>query len=169
MRATNKMVQNRYGGLRRFFEAMHEQSDNTAATPQSRSRSSLERFFAEVAQFRSIIAAPREPKVIEVQVNSIRLTSFLDYFGPLSKRLQKRGEFISVWELSGLKRNELRNALVLAWLFSPNQTHGRGSAIFQAFIHRLVELAEHHQETFPLPTQIIGSYSSLRKRILSAT
>ena len=151
--ATNK---NRIERLHRFFEAMHALSDQAAS--ENKNRSSLKHFFAEFAQFKSIIAAkPEQKTIIESQVSPVRFNEFIEHFGPLSQQLRKAGEFIDVWEISGLKRIELRNASVLAWLFNPNQTHGRGSAIFQTFIRRLAEL---HQEQFPLPMEFIGSYSA---------
>jgi hypothetical protein len=123
-------TKNRVERLHRFFEAMHKLSDHRAAKPEQKA-------------------------IIESQVNPARFTEFIERFGSLSQQLLKAGECIDVWELSGLKRNEQRNVSVLAWLFSPNQTHGRGSNIFKAFLRRLTK----HQETSRLPKEIIDSYS----------
>lgn len=47
-----------------------------------------------------------------------------------------RGDFLEVWQVAGLKRNELRNASVLAWLLNPRESHGRGDAILRALLDR---------------------------------
>lgn len=43
---------------------------------------------------------------------------------------------LNVWSVAGLKRDERRNAAVLAWLLSPNGSHGFGAAILQALFDR---------------------------------
>src|ERR1700720_1081609 len=111
IRVADPMTQSRIERLRRFFEAMHKLCDH--ATSENRNRSSLDRFFAELAQFKSIIGAkPEQKAIIESQVNPTRFTEFIKGFGRLSQQLRKTGEFIDVWEISGLKRIELRNASV---------------------------------------------------------
>jgi hypothetical protein len=44
------------------------------------------------------------------------------------------GEFLQVWSIAGLKRNELRNAAVLAWLIDPHGSHGHGPAILRGLL-----------------------------------
>jgi hypothetical protein len=52
-----------------------------------------------------------------------------------------RGDFLDVWQVAGLKRNELRNAAILAWLLNPRGSHGRRDAILRAVLNRAAVVA----------------------------
>ncbi len=41
---------------------------------------------------------------------------------------------LNVWSVAGLKRDELRNAAVLAWFLNPQESHGLGPAFLTAFL-----------------------------------
>jgi hypothetical protein len=41
---------------------------------------------------------------------------------------------LNVWATAGLKRDELRNAAVLAWFLDPRASHGLGPAFLAAFL-----------------------------------
>ena len=120
---------------------------------EENSRRSLERFIAEFARLKQ--TEPPRPKMVE-SVDVSRFEGFIGTLGSLAQELRMRGDFIDVWEIAGLKRNELRTAAVLAWLFDPKQTHGRGTSIFVAFIRRL---AQNSKGSFPLPASICGNYA----------
>lgn len=63
-------------------------------------------------------------------------------FGPLSAALKdarQQGEILNVWTIAGLRRDEVRNARVLAAMFSPAESADRGSAFLEAFLDRIVD------------------------------
>jgi hypothetical protein len=51
--------------------------------------------------------------------------------------MQREGEFVDIWSVAGLKRDELRHASVLAWFLDPNASHGFEHEIFHAWMSRL--------------------------------
>jgi len=57
------------------------------------------------------------------------LNTFVSGFVPAIKKLQETGVLANVWEVAGLKHNEVRISSVLNWFLSPNATHGQGSQI----------------------------------------
>lgn len=46
----------------------------------------------------------------------------------------KYGFFCDPWAVAGLRRDEVRNAKVLAWFLSPRGTHGMGGQIYKYFL-----------------------------------
>ena len=140
--------------LRQLFGAIHNLSESSGQEPSR--AASLEVFLTELARLHRAIPSRIEPNPAEAPLRSTGLKTFVRAFGPLVHDLRTRGEFINVWEVAGLRKIETRNAAVLSWLFDANQTHGRGSSIFLAFIRRL---AKQHEAVFPLPTDISGGYS----------
>ncbi|MBV8686826.1 MAG: PD-(D/E)XK nuclease family protein [Alphaproteobacteria bacterium] len=55
---------------------------------------------------------------------------------PLSEAT-RGGAFVEVWSVAGLRRNELRNAAVLAWCLDPQGSHGLGGRVLMALFGRL--------------------------------
>jgi hypothetical protein len=168
MQFPERAISDQAGRLRRFFEAMQKLPPPN--DHENRAHASLERFFAEFVQYKPLIAAQSNLKEIErkvYRIDSARLTVFLGDFGQRFKRIRKNGASIAFWDVCGLKRNELRTASVLAWLFNPTQTHGRGSAILHAFIRRM---KEHHKDnSFPRRCKLPAVIPSLWNPILLAT
>lgn len=139
--------------LARFFAELR------AATAFRRVRhtdsASLQSFLTELRRPRVTLKA-QETKRPKVTIDLDRFEEFMRASRPTFSDLSRSGAFINVWAVAGLKRNELRNAAVLAWLFDPNQSHGLGSSIFCAFIQ---QIRKHHEGTFPLPLSTFGAYS----------
>lgn len=52
------------------------------------------------------------------------------------RRARADGEFLRFWSVAGLKRNEVRNAAVVAWLLDPRGTHGHGDLVLREFVRR---------------------------------
>lgn len=48
---------------------------------------------------------------------------------------------MQVWAVAGLKRDEVRNAAVLAWFLNPRGSHGYGPEILRRFLARAAEMA----------------------------
>jgi PD-(D/E)XK nuclease superfamily len=62
---------------------------------------------------------------------------FLDQLRePIASAL-KAGEFLNVWTVAGVDRDEVRNCAVLSWLFNCHESHGQGSASLRSFLTRL--------------------------------
>jgi len=51
------------------------------------------------------------------------LRSFFNEFSTAYEKLQSSGVMTNVWEISGLKRDEVRNSSVLSWFLSANSNH----------------------------------------------
>jgi len=47
---------------------------------------------------------------------------------------KRSGLFCDPWRIAGLKRDEVRNSGVLAWLLAPNGSHGKGSLFIDALL-----------------------------------
>jgi hypothetical protein len=146
-------MSNESESLGRFFVALRKQSN--LRDPRINSTASLETFLADFGRLKSSFPSESERRPKEVKVKGTAFSSFMLDFGSLADDLRKKGDFINVWQIAGLKQVELRNAAVLAWLFDANQTHGRGSAILLSFIR---QIAIHHGQAFPLPKDL-ESYS----------
>lgn len=65
-----------------------------------------------------------------------RLRAFVDAVAPRLRSARAAGEFINVWTVAGLRRNEVRNAAVLAWFMEPSGTHGLGPAVLSEVLNR---------------------------------
>lgn len=68
-----------------------------------------------------------------------RLSAALASIHPPLRLARANGEFLQVWSVAGLKRSELRNAAVLAWLIDPNGSHGHGPVIIRGLLQAAAE------------------------------
>lgn len=67
----------------------------------------------------------------------VHLTDLERLFGGLRVPLfsaRSCGAFIDIWSVAGLRRKELPNAAVLAWLIDPNGSHGQGDLCLSALL-----------------------------------
>ncbi|MBD2745797.1 PD-(D/E)XK nuclease family protein [Microvirga sp. BT688] len=114
----------------------------------------LETFLVEFSRLRRDV--PPEPqRPAEVIPDQETLRNFLEHFRRLSEASIRSGEQIDIWSISGLGKNEVRNASVLAWLLDKRQTHGKGAAILQALLDRL---SKRHVGEFPLSVDDAKQY-----------
>jgi hypothetical protein len=102
--------------------------------------------FASLQQFLRRLQAlnasvPITPIVVPPRQDPAQLESFYRTLRLIYDRLESRGEFINVWSVAGLKRDEIRHAAVLAWFLDPNGTHGFKNAIFTSWISSLPQFA----------------------------
>jgi hypothetical protein len=147
--------------LDRFFRELRAVTQPRPAA--SSMASSLEIFFAQFAELRPLLADQKP--VLRSRNNDPspdRLISFFRDYYPIARVAARLGDMINVWEVAGLKRNELRNAAVLAWLFDPHETHGCGADIFLGFL-RLIEARKGKSR---LSTSIGNNYVVLREAYL---
>lgn len=61
----------------------------------------------------------------------------LDVLGPAVTAARLQGAVLNVWTTSGLRRDEVRNARVLAAMFSQVESPDRGGEFLQAFLDRI--------------------------------
>ncbi len=97
-------------------------------TGQDRVRRLLEGFRS--IRRRSVASEPKKRELPSVEVVE-RL--FKGLSAPLSSA-RSAGSFIDVWSIAGLRRRELPNAAVLAWLIDPNGSHGQGTLCLAALL-----------------------------------
>lgn len=94
----------------------------------------LKRFLKDVHRLRT--AAELEPvRPLRTLSPAAAVSLFEGLKAPLASA-RSTGAFIDIWAVAGLKRKELPNAAVLAWLIDPRGSHGLGplclSALLQA-------------------------------------
>jgi hypothetical protein len=80
---------------------------------------------------------PQAEHLAQPAIPLLRLESLIAEIQPKLRQAYESGALVNVWAIAGLRRNELRNATVLAWLIDPRGTHGLGAK----FAHSLLEQA----------------------------
>ena len=116
--------------LKEFFEAWDQ-----LARP-SEPATSLRVFLKKYAELQSSLPTPERAHVPQ-PLDPVRLGQFCKAFRPVFANLQREGEFVDVWSVARLKRDELRHASVLAWFLNPNASHGFEQEIFRTWMSRL--------------------------------
>jgi PD-(D/E)XK nuclease superfamily len=97
----------------------------------------LRNFFREISRLRKIAPDIAITKKDESPLVPTRFAEFAAKFQPLHEAAWRDGFFVDVWNVAGVKTNEIRNAAVLAWLLDARQTHGRGNTILVAWLRKL--------------------------------
>lgn len=112
---------------------------------------SLEQFFQRFTAIRPRRRAQRE----RIGPDSSRLSAFIrDAAAPLA-RLRSASSNINPWSVAGLKRVEVRNAAVLASLFSPRACGDQAIAFLDEFLRRLADPVG----LLPSSAELRGGYS----------
>jgi len=62
-------------------------------------------------------------------INADSMQSFFQKLSPLYQNSINSGALINVWDISGLKRDEVRNTAVLAWWLDCQGSHGLGAQL----------------------------------------
>jgi hypothetical protein len=75
---------------------------------------------------------PTEP--VRPPLDVARFQGVLSVLGDSIRRAPPSIAPMNVWFIAGLRRNELRNAAVLAWFLDPRGSHGFGAAALRAFL-----------------------------------
>lgn len=118
-------------GLRRFFASYAAQLTKTAtASPAP----GLTKFLNDAHPLLRQLQTSAYKNIPPPPPNLQRLASTLTLLRKPLLESRKKGEFLQVWAVSGLKNNELRNAKVLAWLLNPCGSHGLGAVLLQNFL-----------------------------------
>ena len=101
-------------------------------------QSNLLLFFKKASSFLPIVK-PVLAKPVRPVVDFDRLSTVLSHLQKPLRATQQNGSALNVWAVAGLRRNELRNAAVLAWFLDPRGSHGLGSALLTTLLHQVVE------------------------------
>jgi hypothetical protein len=120
-------------GLRQFLSDWH-------ATQSPRTL--VERLPPLFATLRPLLrpivsAAGTELSTAGAMPDTGQLAAVLEELGPLLTEHRQQGGEINVWRLAGLKRAEVRNAAVLAALWSPASLGDRAVTFLDNFLQRL--------------------------------
>ncbi len=78
------------------------------------------------------------PNVAQVNLFSLtaaKLSATLDQLRSPLALARTSGAALNIWRVAGLKRNEVRNAAVLAWFLDPKGSHGLGTACIYHLLH----------------------------------
>jgi hypothetical protein len=146
-----------FESLTHFFDEMHR------IWPSTDPLTSLEQFLSEFHRLHQLLVEPATP-LPEVLPDRDALVAFCHDFGSKYEELQRAGEFIDVWTVAGLSRDELRHASILAWFLNPLGTHGFGASIFEKWVSklhfasesRLIDLSDWHGD-YRVATEVYPS------------
>jgi hypothetical protein len=117
-------------GLRRFLSSYAALgSVATEAAGPSDLASLLEKLHPMLQRSGANTPATRPAPAVSVD----QLAAILASLREPMRRSRARGDFLQVWTVAGVGRNEVRNAAILAWLFDPRGSHGLGSCILHGF------------------------------------
>ncbi len=88
---------------------------------------------------------PDRPEFKLIQIDAAKLSEWLNSMAqPMADA--RRGAFqFDPWEVAGLRRDEVRNSAVLAWLLNPRGSHGLGDAAMLGLLKDL----KHFDSDFP--------------------
>ena len=83
------------------------------------------------------VAQPDKPEPAPLQIDAAKLVHwFADMAQPIADA--RRGAFqFDPWEVAGLRRDEVRNSAVLAWLLNPRGSHGLDDAAMRGLLEDL--------------------------------
>jgi hypothetical protein len=114
----------------------------------------LEQFFADFK------VAPTTQETDIVEKHALSADSIDQVLNALREPIanaRARGEFMNIWTIAGLRRDELRHASVLRWLIDCGGSHGQCHRFLQHFLRRL---ATDLPPDFPSATCLLGGYST---------
>lgn len=96
------------------------------------------------------VAAPER-----APLDGAKLAAFLPQLNGLLTVARRQGVMANVWSISGLKRDEVRNAGVLASLFDPRLSEDRAAAFLSAF---LATVKEGDRQLLPSDDELARGY-----------
>lgn len=116
-----------------FFAAIRGKATN----PESGHAAGVARFLAEYRRLRELSASTPRAIAPRPVLDAERFSAFAAAFSRLHEDARRAGSFIDLWRIAGLRRNEIRNSAVLAWLLDPRESHGCGSDILRGLLRQL--------------------------------
>lgn len=143
------------GGLDAFFERWRELRASREEAPlQSRLVSLFDKLRPLLPASSNLAEEGAAQK--RAPVDSATLAAFLPQMTSLLTVARRQGVMANVWSISGLKRDEVRNAGVLASLFDPRLSDDRAQAFLSAF---LVRLKGGDRQRLPTKEELATGYS----------
>jgi hypothetical protein len=118
------------GGLRRFLASYADLRRTSRSSPKYLR---LAAFLAQAGillQPRAFVSQIRDPDEFRRVLKKLK--------DPLHEA-KAQGAFLQVWAIAGLRRNERRNAAVLAWLLNPRGSHGCGASFLSALFQKAAQ------------------------------
>jgi hypothetical protein len=68
------------------------------------------------------------------EIDLERVRSMFQTVGAQLRSVAREGELLDLWSVVKLKRDEVRNASVLAWLLNPRGSHGQGTLLLETLM-----------------------------------
>lgn len=78
---------------------------------------------------------------------------------PAIEKYKRTGNYIDIWGVTGINRDELRNSRVLAWLLQHDGSHGQGKGLLCDLLSEMIERSKLSNK-LPKPEQIDMPYRS---------
>jgi hypothetical protein len=99
---------------------------------QDVSLAALEAFFHQWSQL-DIKQVKQSGVCTHLQIGPLR--AFFDDLAQPLTAVTHQSHYFDPWEIAGLRRNEVRNSAILAWLLDPEGSHGFGDRPLVALLH----------------------------------
>lgn len=99
------------------------------------------------------IAADSKLPVIP-QITADHLQLFFSEFKPAIREHYKFGYGVNVWNVAGVKSDEVRNSSILSWLLDCNGSHGQGNVFLEGLLSWLADnknIPQQARENLPKP------------------
>lgn len=122
-------------GLRRFLDRAAALRGCSAVSGTS----GLRHFLDQASPFLRTPPEPRSSRPTRSPPEPGHFSAVILRLREPLQRAREDGAFLSAWAVAGLRRNELRNAAVLAWLLDPRGSHGFDAAVLRAFLEEVMK------------------------------
>lgn len=95
-------------------------------------------FFADYKLINQELLKQKQPIPV---YDTIKAKNFFYDFAKRYKKWQSMGYNFNIFELAGIKRDEVKISSILAWLLNPMGSHGQGSLFLNTFLKLIPEEA----------------------------
>lgn len=112
--------------------------------------------------FRKYYVEPSRHPDIAIDIGATE--AFFTQYKERYKRFWESGSAINIWEVAGLKRNEVRNTAVLAWLLDCHDSHGQGNAFLRCFLDCLGNIPENENKETIQVCDIKSAYRTITEK-----
>lgn len=92
--------------------------------------------FNELLTSQKLLDARLTPKR---QIAADEYEQYFIQFKPEIQKYYKFGHAVNVWDVAGVKNDEVRISTILCWLLDCNGSHGQGNVFLEALLHWLAE------------------------------
>ena len=115
--------------LKTFFSS---QKAIEHASGDEKSAKHAREFFPSESSF--VRSTPHSKVQVRRAIDIDRARAMFDALARQIPLHRKDHNLLDIWAVAGLRRNEVRNAAVLAWLLNPRGSHGQGSTFLEAVL-----------------------------------